>query len=59
VRPTGAVGGVGLPNKPFRVQVPTVGTGDYVVQFSYSVAPGTTGGGPGLYHLCTSLHVSA
>jgi hypothetical protein len=60
VGPSGAVAGVGLPDKPFRIQVPAVPSGDYLVQFSYSVAPGAASSdGPKLYDLCTSLHVSS
>lgn len=60
IGPSGAVGGVGLPNKPFRVRVPTVPGGDYVVQFSYSVSPGaSSSNGPKLYNLCASLHVKS
>jgi len=60
IGPSGAVGGVGLPNKPFRVRVPAVPSGDYVVQFSYSVSPGaSSSNGPKLYNLCASLHVKS
>lgn len=60
IGPSGAVGGVGLPNEPFRVRVPTVPNGDYVVQFSYSVSPGaSSSNGPRLYNLCASLHVKS
>jgi hypothetical protein len=58
VGPSGGVGGVGLPNRPFRIEVPPVPGGHYIVQFSYSIAPGKTGAeGPKLYDLCTSLLV--
>lgn len=51
------VGGVGLPNRQFRIRVPTVSNGTYIVQFSYSVAPTSSGRGPKRYNLCASLHV--
>jgi hypothetical protein len=60
IGPSGAASGVGLPDRPFRIQVPAVPAGDYFVQFSYSVAPGATSSdGPKLYNLCTSLHVGS
>jgi hypothetical protein len=51
------IGGVGLPDRQFRIRVPPVSNGTYIVQFSYSVAPTTNGGGPRQYNLCASLHV--
>ena len=52
--------GVGLPNRPFRVRVPHVPSGNYVIQFAYTVNPGSMGNpGPGAktYTLCAALHV--
>ena len=52
------VGGVGLPNKPFRIKVPPVRGGSYIIQFSYSAAPASNStGGPKVYNLCAPLHV--
>lgn len=53
------VGGVGLPNRPFQIEVPPVRSGDYIIQFDYSVTPAPTGsGGSATYDLCAPLHVT-
>jgi hypothetical protein len=56
---SGGLGGVGLPNRAFGVRVPPVPVGNYVIQFAYSVAPGSMGNteGPTSYTLCARLHV--
>ena len=57
---SGGVGGVGLPNKPFKIEVPPVSSGSYIVEFSYSAAPASNGGaGPKVYNLCALLHIRA
>ena len=55
----GGIGGVGLPNRAFRIRVPPVPVGNYLIQFSYSVQSGSMGntGGPKSYTLCARLHV--
>jgi hypothetical protein len=58
VGPSGGVGGVGLGNQPFRIKVPPVHSGSYVVQFLYSVPPTSANGGPKTYNLCALLHIS-
>ena len=53
--------GVGLSNRAFRVEVPPVPSGNYMIQFAYSVVPGlmgNTGAGPRSYTLCARLHVN-
>lgn len=52
-----ALGGVGLPNRPFQVQVPPVSAGRYIVKFVYVVTP-DGGGKPKPYDLCASLTVT-
>jgi hypothetical protein len=51
--------GLGLPNIPFRVQVPPVHSGSFLIKFVYSVTPEAVGTAPRLYDLCASLHVSS
>lgn len=53
-----ALGGVGLPNRPFRIEVPAVSAGSYLVEFTYTVTP-SGGGKPRQYHLCAPLTVTA
>jgi hypothetical protein len=50
--------GLGLPNIPFRVRVPPVHGGNYLIKFVYSVTPEALGTSPRLYDLCAALHVS-
>jgi len=57
-----ALAGVGLPNRPFRVRVPPVSRGSYIIQFAYSVEPGSMGNaGPGdkSYTLCAWLRIGS
>lgn len=59
---SGGLAGVGLPNRPFRVQVPPVPSGSYIIQFAYSVDPGSmgnAGSGPKTYTLCARLRVDS
>lgn len=53
-----ALDSLGLPNIGFRVQVPPVPSGNYLIKFTYSVTPEAVGTAPRLYDLCTALHVS-
>ena len=62
VGPNNAVGGVGLPNRPFRVRVPPVPSGSYIIQFAYFVEPGSMGNAgrnEKAYTLCAPLHVGS
>jgi hypothetical protein len=53
--PSAAVGGVGLPDRPIRADVPAVRPGTYIIEFTYtSNAPGR---GRHSYNLCTKLDV--
>jgi hypothetical protein len=52
-----SIAGVGLPNRPFRIQIPPVSDGTYIVRFLYSAAPAGSNAGPKTYNLCTSLHI--
>jgi hypothetical protein len=57
-----ALAGVGLPNRPFRVRVPPVPSGSYIIQFAYFVEPGAMGNagrGEKAYTLCAPLHVGS
>lgn len=57
-----ALGGVGLANRPFRVRVPPVPSGSYIIQFAYVVEPGSfvnTGRSEKEYTLCAPLHVGS
>ncbi len=58
VGPSEGVGGEGLGIRSFRIQVPPVHSGSYVVQFLYSVPPASAGVGPKTYNLCALLHIS-
>ena len=58
VGPAGAIASVGLPNRPFRVEVPNTPSGLYIIEFTYSAAPASTGRGPKIYDLCAQLNVS-
>lgn len=54
--------GVGLPNRPFRVRVPPVPNGSYIIQFAYFVEPGSMGNAgrsEKAYTLCAPLHVGS
>ena len=48
--------GVGLPNKPFRIRVPRVTPGSYLLKFPYTVAPESSGS-PKTYQLCAKLSI--
>ena len=57
-----ALGGVGLPNRPFRVRVPPVPNGSYIIQFAYFVEPGSMGNAgrsEKAYTLCAPLRVGS
>ena len=56
--PAVAISGVGLPNKPFRIEVPHTPGGMYIIEFTYSAAPASPGKGPKVYDLCAQLNVS-
>ena len=58
VGPAGAIASVGLPNRPFRIEVPNVPAGIYTIEFTYSAAPTSSGTGPKVYDLCARLSVS-
>lgn len=51
------VGGVGLPDRPFRIRLPKIATGSYVIEFNYTVTPKK--GRNKTYVLCSRLHISA
>jgi hypothetical protein len=57
VGPSEGVGGEGLGIRSFRIRVPPVHSGSYVVQFLYSVPPASANGGPKTYNLCALLHI--
>ncbi len=50
------LGATGLRNIPFRVRVPTVGAGKYLIQFTYTFGQPRHRGKN--YQLCASIHVS-
>lgn len=54
-----ALGGVGLPNQPFEVQIPPVHSGNYIIQFKYTILSQSTGpsAGPVSYNLCAEVNV--
>ena len=55
-----AIAGVGLPNRPFRIRVPPVPSGSYIIQFAYFAEPGSMGNTSTrdkAYTLCAPLHV--
>ena len=58
VGPAVAIASVGLPNRPFRIEVPNVPDGIYTIEFTYSAAPTSSGTGPKVYDLCARLTVS-
>lgn len=53
-----ALSDVGLPNRPFQIQIPPVGAGRYIVKFVYAVTP-DGGGKAKMYDLCAPLTVTA
>lgn len=48
--------GVGLPNKPFRIRVPPVTPGSYLLKFPYTVTPESSGS-PKTYQLCAKFSI--
>jgi hypothetical protein len=55
--PSAAVAGVGLPNRPFRVEIPPLSSGHYVIQFTYTIdmASGRERGKS--FNLCANLRI--
>ena len=51
------IGGVGLPDRPFRVRIPKVTPANYVLEFNYGVMQST--GRSKTYLLCSRLHARA
>lgn len=49
--------GVGLPNRPFRVLVPPVHSGEYFIKFDYTVSPTASHKDLRSYSLCARLHI--
>ena len=56
--PSVIIAGTGLPYNIFRIRVPEVGPGSYVVKFDYSVSGARSSRDPVNYSLCTRLTVS-
>lgn len=57
--PSVALGGIGLRNFGFRVRVPPVHSGKYVIKFTYSVTLEALGRGIRIYNLCAPLNVTS
>ncbi len=50
-----ALAGVGLPNRPFQVEVPSVASGHYLIQFGFTVSGPVRSRN---YTLCTPIEVA-
>jgi len=52
-----ALAGVGLPNRPFRVRLPDVAPGQYLIEFGYSIATDAAGQRRKFFTLCAPVVV--